>query len=179
MKHTPMPELNYIKSILNYDPDTGIFTWKVNGNNQFVKVGDVAGCLYVNSKNLDCKYYKIKINQKRYLLHRLAYYHITGIDPAENEVDHINGNSLDNRFDNLRLATHANNGKNVKKRKDNTSGFKGVCWDKRAKKWQAKIKVNNKRIYLGYYNNKFYAALIYARAAKHYFGKWRRDRKHL
>jgi hypothetical protein len=174
MEHLIMPDLNYIKSILDYSPDSGIFTWKVSNSNR-VKVGDVAGCLWVNTKNPEHKYYKIKINGKRYMLHRLAYYYITGIDPAENEVDHINGNSLDNRFENLRIATHADNGKNQKKPKDNTSGFKGVVWNKQKKKWQASIKVNNKRIYLGCYNTSEEASAAYQSAAENYFKDFKRS----
>jgi len=168
-----MPDLNFLKSILDYNPDTGEFTWKVS-TARCIKVGQVAGYLWVNTKRPENKYCKITINQKRYLLHRLAYFYMTGIDPAEKEVDHINGNTLDNRFENLRLASSSDNNKNQKKPKNNTSGFKGVSWHKQHKKWNAQIKVNYKRIHLGYYNSKFYAALVYARAAKKYFGEWRR-----
>jgi hypothetical protein len=168
-----MPDLNFLKSILDYCPDTGVFRWKVS-TARCIKAGQIAGYLWVNTKRPDCKYYKIAINGKKYLLHRLTYYYITGIDPAEKEIDHINGNTLDNRFKNLRLASNADNNKNQKKPKNNTSGFKGVVWHKISKKWNAQIKVNYKRIHLGYYTNKFYAALVYARAAKHYFGEWRR-----
>jgi len=127
MKHKPMPELNYIKSILNYDPDTGIFIWKAS-NSKRVKVGDVAGCIHSNKK-FNKKYYIISINKKPYKAHRLAYYYITSIDPCDMQIDHISGNTLDNRFDNLRLATNAQNTKNAKKYKNNKSGFKGVSWD--------------------------------------------------
>jgi hypothetical protein len=168
-----MPDLNYLKSILDYDPDTGEFRYKINICNRNT-IGSIAGYLKIDQKNPNNNYYKIQINGNKYSLHRIAYYYVTGIDPAEKEIDHINGNTLDNRFDNLRLATHANNCKNVKKHKDNTSGFKGVSWHKRIKKWQVRIRANNKLIHLGYYNSKFYAALVYARAAKHYFGEWRR-----
>jgi hypothetical protein len=168
-----MPELNYLKSILDYNPDTGEFRWKVY-KGRLAKIGQIAGRLLVYTKRPDNKYYQIMINAKLYALHRLAYYYVTGIDPEEKEIDHTNGNGLDNRFDNVRLATHNQNGKNQKKPKNNTSGFKGVSWHKKDKKWYAQIRVNNKLIYLGCYNNKFYAALVYARAARKYFGEWRR-----
>ncbi len=171
-----MPDLNYLKSILNYDPDTGIFIWKVSNSNR-AKAGNIAGCLWINPQRPEHKYYRIMINGKLYRLHRIAYYYITGIDPAEKEVDHKNGNTLNNRFENLRLATLANNRKNRKENKNNTSGFKGVVWNKPNKKWQAQITLNNKQTTLGYYKTKFYAALVYARAAKKYFGEFRRRDK--
>ncbi len=169
-----MPDLNYLKSILDYNPDTGEFTWKVSLN-RCIKIDSIAGYLWVDTKKPDVKYYRIMINGKKYYSHRLAYYYITGIDPAEKQVDHINGNTLNNRFENLRIATQANNCKNRKENKNNTSGFKGVFLCK--KKWQARIQVNNKIINLGFYTNKFYAALVYARAAKKYFGEFRRTDK--
>ena len=168
-----MPEWNYLKSILDYNPHTGVFTWKVSFRNN-IKIGQIAGCLWIDKRNPDSKYYQIVITGKQYKLHRLAYFYITNIDPTEKDIDHINGNSLDNRFENLRLATNADNNKNKKKHKNNKSGYKGVSWHKRIKKWQAEIQVNNKQIPLGYYTNKFYAALVYARAAKKYFGEFRR-----
>ena len=171
MKHLPLPELNFLKSILSYCPDTGIFIWKVN-RGRLAKAGQIAGYLQLDKKRPDYKYFKILICGKAYRVNRLAYYYMTEIDPAEKEVDHKNGNPLDNRFDNLRLATHANNGKNRKIRKGNSSGFKGVTSN--GNNWEAGIRVNYDYIYLGTYNSKFYAALVYARAAKKYFGEWRR-----
>jgi hypothetical protein len=167
-----MPDLNYLKSILDYDLDTGVFTYKINGNNQFIKIGQIAGYLWIDPKRHGVKYYRIKIDGKTYMLYRIAYFYVTGIDPAEKEIDHKDGNTLNNKFENLRLATRFDNTKNCRKYKNNTSGFKGVSWHR--KKWNARIAVNNKRINLGCYNNKFYAALVYARAAKQYFGDWRR-----
>ena len=168
-----LPDLNYIKSILDYNPDSGVFTWKVR--RQGIKIGQSAGTLWIDKRNPDSKYYQIAINRKLYRLHRLAYFYVSSIDPMENQIDHADGDTLNNKFENLRLATHADNKKNQKKYKNNTSGFKGVNWDKKTKKWRARITVNNKKISLGYYNNKFYAALVYARAAKHYFGEFRRE----
>lgn len=168
-----MPDLNFLKSILDYCPDTGEFRWKVYRCGR-ATIGSVAGYLHVNSKRPDNKYYRIELNGKEYALHRLAYYYITSIDPAEKEVDHKNGNTLDNKFKNLRLGNDIKTAQNRKIKRTNTSGFKGVSWKEDCKKWYARITVNKKTIHLGYYTNKFYAALVYARAAKHYFGEWRR-----
>jgi hypothetical protein len=84
-------------------------------------------------------------------------------------IDHINGNGLDNRRDNLRLATVAQNAWNSKKRNPR-SGYKGVCFDKDKKLWRAAIVCNRKRFHLGYFKNKIAAAHAYDRAAKKYHG---------
>ena len=168
-----MPDLDYIKSILAYCPDSGIFTWKVSTNG-FIKIGQIAGTLQFCKKRPDKQYYKIGINGKLYMLHRLAFYYVTSIDPAENQIDHINGNGLDNRFDNLRLATHFDNGKNRKKDKDNTSGFKGVSWYKHHKVWRARITVNKKSIFLGYFHTPEEASAAYQSAAELHFKDYKR-----
>jgi hypothetical protein len=88
------------------------------------------------------------------------------------QIDHCNGDKLDNRRCNLRDATTSQNKANEGLRKNNTSGFKGVYWSKWAGKWMAGIKVNYKRIHLGYYMRKVDAARAYNRAARRYFGKY-------
>jgi hypothetical protein len=69
--------------------------------------------------------------------------------PRDMQTDHINGNKLDNRRSNLRICTSAQNRANKGKQSNNTAGYKGICWSKAAKKWQAQITVNKKTIYLG------------------------------
>lgn len=91
-----------------------------------------------------------------------------------NQVDHINGDGLDNRRCNLRIVTIAQNHYNHKLLSNNKSGFNGVSWDKRLNKWVTCISVNNKTIHLGQYNNKIEAALAYNKAAKEYFGEYAR-----
>jgi hypothetical protein len=83
-------------------------------------------------------------------------------------VDHINGNTLDNRRDNLRICTHAENMRNRFPNKNNPSGYKGVSWYKRQQKWRSQIRVDNKKIHLGYFNTPEEAYLAYCNASKKY-----------
>ena len=87
-------------------------------------------------------------------------------------IDHINHNGLDNRRENLRICTNAENNRHRRKPKNNTSGYKGVCWDKSKKKWRARIEKDNKNIHIGYYNILEEAARAYDAKAKELFGKY-------
>lgn len=88
------------------------------------------------------------------------------------QIDHKDGNGLNNQRNNLRPATYSQNAANRTKQINNTSGFKGVYWHKHASKWYARIQVNNKRINLGYFTNKIEAAKSYDKAASIYFGEF-------
>ncbi len=86
------------------------------------------------------------------------------------EIDHINGNTLDNRKQNLRLCKHKQNLANQQLSRANSSGYKGVSWNKQHKKWEAYIKVNQKRIHLGIFTDIKDAANAYNKSAKEHFG---------
>ena len=92
--------------------------------------------------------------------------------PKNKYVDHINGNGLDNRRKNLRIATNSQNLMNSKIFNTNTSGYRGVGWDKKEKKWKARITQNQKHKFLGYYLTKEDAAKAYNHAAKKLFGSF-------
>lgn len=92
--------------------------------------------------------------------------------PKNKKIDHVNGNSLDNRKSNLRYATNTQNIQNSKIRKDNSTGFKGV--HKKGKKYQARITINKKLILLGYFYDKVAAGNAYKLAANKYFGEFAR-----
>ena len=142
---TPTNELTAerLRSILNYDPESGIFTWKVRTANQ-VKVGDVVGCPDGRG------YLLIQAQSRLYRAHRLAWLYVYGEWP-KGQIDHINRNKADNRIANLRDVSHKQNNQNRSKPSNNTSGHPGVSWHKQKSKWQARIAHNYKQIHLGYF----------------------------
>ena len=144
---TPTSELTaeYLRSILDYAQETGIFTWKVSTSRR-VKAGDKAGSLDGGG------YLSIKVCSRRYQAHRLAWFYVYGSWPKD-QIDHINRNKTDNRIANLRDVSHKQNGQNASKPSNNTSGHPGVCWHKRDSKWVAQIRHNYKRIHLGLFEN--------------------------
>lgn len=95
--------------------------------------------------------------------------------PEGSDTDHVNHDLLDNRRKNLRIATTSQNMANRLKDRDETSSiFKGVCWHKRIKKWQANIRFHDRLIHLGYFNSQEEAARAYDRAALKQFGEFAR-----
>ena len=137
-----------------------------------MKVGAEAGSLNVKTENL--VYRLITFNYSRYKAHRLAYYMYHGIDPRNNDIDHEDRNGLNNKINNLRLATRSDNSKNRSMAENNTSGATGVTWDKKRGRWRAQIKLNGKCKFLGHYINIQDAIQARKEAEKKYFGKFRR-----
>ncbi len=103
-----------------------------------------------------------------------VYMHRLILSELGKETDHRDRDGLNNRTSNLRAATTAQNQFNQGRRKDNSSGVKGVYWCKRGNRWRAQIKVNKKHIYLGSYKEKSDAADAYARASAEYHGEFGR-----
>lgn len=148
----------YLRNTFNYDPDTGVFTNKVR-RGQASKPGDVAGSLRRDG------YWFITIHGKPMPAHRLAWLYVHGTLP-DRQIDHINGNRADNRMENFRLAEHTENARNKLINKNNSSGFKGVSYSARHRKWVARIMVDRASKFLGLHDTPEQAHSAYCEAAK-------------
>lgn len=171
----------YLRSRLDYDPETGIFTWKpkpvrdgkwrrhdLAWNSRYA--GTVAGSLTVNG------YLEITIQsddggRAKYLLHRLAWFYVTGEWP-DADIDHKDWNKANNRFANLRPAKRFQNNGNRGLQKNNTSGVRGVYWNARARHWIAQIQRDGRISYLGCFKSKEEAAAARLAASEAYFGEY-------
>lgn len=152
--------------LLTYDPTTGNFTWLVT-KSRSAKSGQIAGSLEGRG------YWTIMINRRYYKAHRLAWFYMTGVWPDE-EMDHINMNKLDNRFENIRPVTRAQNQWNREVRKDTQSGIKGVQFSKQKNKWHVCIKANGKRIHVGFFASLEDARFAREQASNKYHGEYKR-----
>ena len=150
-----------LKGVLIYTPDTGEFTWRPAVCN-IKKANSLAG--YKATNGYTCIAYK----STYYYAHRLAWVYVYGAIPEGATIDHINGNKSDNRLENLRLATRAEQSQNTSLYKGNTSGYTGVTWHKKDKKWMAQIRVDGKSIYLGEYTSIEAANEAYKQAKQQY-----------
>lgn len=161
--------LSALREMLSYDDATGHFVWRVTrySHRGAVRPGDRAG-------SPDTKgYWSVWANGRRYLAHRLVWLFKTGVWPR-GQIDHVDGNRLNNRFENLRLASASQNSANAKRRCDNSSGFKGVCWDRSRGKWMAYITVHGRRKTMGRYHSREAAYSVYCAAAERAFKEYAR-----
>lgn len=149
--------LNEIKQHIKYDAKNGCF-YRKQTNNQH-KVGEIAGNKRKNG------YVILKVCGVNILAHRLVWLFEYGEWPKEC-LDHIDGDKSNNKIKNLREATYAQNKCNSKVRKDNELGLKGVNFDKKLKRYRARIFYNGKNLSLGSYNTKEEAHAVYVAKAK-------------
>jgi hypothetical protein len=126
-----------------FDYRDGKLFWKKNTGDKYL-VGQEAGC----AKTTD-KYVTVGFKKKQYHAHGIIFAMHNGYIPKM--IDHINGDRTDNRIENLRAATNYQNSLNKGLQSNNTSGVKGVSWDKAKKKWHAQLTYNGKHRHLGYW----------------------------
>ncbi len=139
-----------LKELLHYCPETGVFTWLVSGNGR--RKGAEAGTAHRNIIS-GKSYREVQVFGHKYQAHRLSFLYMTGEFPVD-QVDHIDGNGLNNIWTNLRPVTFGENQKNRRKYAHNTSGTTGVYWNVQCDKWVSQIVVEGKSKYLGYFHNK-------------------------
>jgi hypothetical protein len=153
-----------VEQLLAYDPETGEFRWRVSRGS--VAAGSVAGYLRVDG------YLRVAVFNRRYLAHRLAFLLMTGQWPPE-QIDHKDGDPSNNRWENLRAATHSENMHNQKRahRNNVAFGFLGVSPSVGNKKnpWRAAIRLEGKLRHLGYFYTpeEAHAAYIAAKRELH------------
>lgn len=152
-----------LRELLDYDPDTGLFTWRVRTRNS-VKFGDVAGCFSSTG------YWQIQIDGRKHRAHRLAWLYVTGEWPTS-DLDHINGIRDDNRIANLRAATRSENGQNQREpQSHNKVGYLGV--HSHQGKFRAIIILDGKKKHIGCFPTPeaAHAAYLEAKRRLHPFG---------
>jgi hypothetical protein len=144
--------ISHLRNSFTYFPETGELVR--SKNNKLMNSLDVYG------------YIQVYYSKKMYKAHRLIWA-ITYGEMPQGQIDHINGIRSDNKISNLRVVTQQQNSFNkTKKSKSNQSGYRGVCWNKRANKWQSSISVNGKNIYLGVFTSIESARQAYLEAKK-------------
>jgi hypothetical protein len=151
-----------LREVVEYDPKTGLFKW-IHPELKWLH-GKPVG-------RVSDGYLRFAVDGISVRAHRAAWALAYGEYPT-NPIDHINGNRLDNRLENLRQATPRQNSYNKKLSCRSKTGVKGVGFDKRISLWNARIVVNGKRIYLGLFKTIDDAAKAYAVAAQLYHGEF-------
>ncbi|MGP2470895.1 HNH endonuclease [Yersinia sp. 2540 StPb PI] len=154
-----------LNELLSYNHESGLFSHKTNTTRK--RKGEVAG---FNNNG----YIRITVNRQVIAAHRLAWFIVNNEDPQE-LIDHKNGIKTDNRISNLRLATYSQNSMNSKISSLNSTGFKGVRWCERKKRWITRVKINGKKTQLGSFTNINDASNAYCEFAKKHHGEYYRN----
>lgn len=178
MKSNKYPSKEYLDECFIYDRETGTLVWRCRPVSHFFNkkcqkimnkrmAGKVAGTIFTSNGK---SYSVVSISNKRYYAHRVCYIIEHGCLPKEKEIDHIDGNGLNNSISNIRAVSELENRKNKRMHSNNSSGYSGVCFHSGAGKWYARIQINNKQISLGLYSSKDDAALaVHAARVKYKF----------
>ena len=159
-------------ALFDYDQNTGKLTWRVQTSS--TQKGKEAGTILRHKVETYTSYRGVSVLGDRYKAHRIIWLMQTGEWP-KGHIDHIDGNGLNNAWENLREASSSQNTMNQKVRSDSTSGIKGVSYDKRRDMWYVYIDVNKKRKHLGRYETMQEAANVRAAAEAQYHGEYARS----
>lgn len=164
MKHRKqLPSVDVLNSVFRYDAETGLLF------RRSVRQGYECQPLGFSSTN---GYLRVGVNKTQYAVHRIAWKMVFGTEPFN--IDHINGDRSDNRIKNLREASWSDNNRNIELSPMNKSGYSGVSYVTREKRWRAVIKVNKKQIYAGYFKDKIDAVIAYNDIAMKLHGEFAR-----
>jgi hypothetical protein len=172
-----LPTHAYLAECLTYQQRSGTFVWKRRPMSHFATeqwwsrfnkrfAGQPAGWLDADG------YRRLRINGVKFLASRIAWMLVTGEDPGNREIDHKNTHRDDNRWSNLRLATHGQNQQNRKVLKNNLSGWKGVS--RNYPGWRATIYIDRVRRHLGTFATPEKAHAAYLEAASRMHGTFMR-----
>lgn len=143
----PLPSQERLHELFRYEPETGKLTRIAKSGRRGV-IGEVVGSRGAKG------YLYVSIDGLRYLVHRIVYKMMTSEDPpAGRDIDHLNGDRGDNRWNNLRVVSRTENNRNAQKSKNNASGTTGVSWSNQAGKWMSQIMVDYRHYHLGLFDN--------------------------
>ena len=173
-----LPDASYLRQRLDYNQETGVFLWRARPTEHFLDAahcgtwntryaGKVAGFIHAEG------YRQISIDDLKFMAHRIAWLLVRG-KPIPRQIDHIDGDPMNNRIANLRAATHAENAANSGTRMNNTSGAKGVHFDRHRGKFEAHITHHYKLYHLGRFDTLEQAIAARREAAERLHGKFAR-----
>ena len=166
MTERPRITQERLQEVLRYDLETGEFSWRVRLSSA-CQIGAVAGSLHH-------RYWFIYVDGRAYPAHQLAWLYMTG-EWGKPVIDHRDRNPLNNRWDNLRLATFSSNSANRRRHRNNRSGFKGVWFDPPTGKWRARIRKDKRSYWLGLFETPEEAHAAYVAKARELFGEFARS----
>lgn len=173
------PDVEYLRKILTYKPETGLFVWNARTPDMFTASRNPKNhCAGWNTRHAGKPALTLKhthgylmgpVLGKQTLAHRVAWAVFYGSWPEKSlHIDHLNRDKTDNRIENLRIVTPSQNMENRGLMSNNSSGFKGVSWDKRRKKWRAQLNVDSKCVLSGAFPTKELAVQAYQNAQDRY-----------